>query len=123
MNEAAGAGPDGFRLGLAQGELRVPVCSACDAVLDYARRICTRCGSDAIGWRAASGHGRLRCLVEMSVSYSPVLPAPFLLASIELREGPHIIARYKSGMESEHAGGPVVAVIENGQLRFEAAEA
>jgi uncharacterized OB-fold protein len=109
---------DGFRAGLARGELLVPCCTACTTMLDYSQRYCTACGSPEIGWRKASGHARLRCVVEMSVSYALELPAPFLIASVELEEGPHLLAPYDGVLESAHGGQPIVAHIEEGGLRF-----
>lgn len=109
---------DGFRAGLARGELVLASCTACDTVLDYSQRVCAACGSAAIGWRKASGKAKLRCVVEMSVSYTPKLPAPFLIASVELEEGPHLLAPYDGIMESADGGQPIVAHFEAGGLRF-----
>jgi uncharacterized OB-fold protein len=109
---------DGFRAGLARGELMVAACTACDTVLDYSQRLCTACGSPEIGWRKASGKAKLRCVVEMSVSYTLELPAPFLIASVELEEGPHLLAPYDGVMESADGGQPIVAHFEQGGLRF-----
>lgn len=109
---------DGFRAGLARGELMVAACTACDTVLDYSQRVCTACGSAEIGWRKGSGKAKLRCVVEMSVSYTLELPAPFLIASVKLEEGPHLLAHYDGVMESADGGQPIVAHFEQGGLRF-----
>lgn len=110
---------DGFRAGLARGELQVACCTACGTVLDYSQRVCPACGSPEIGWRKASGRAKLRCVAEMSVSYTLERPAPYLIASVELEEGPHLLAPYKNGvMESADAGQPVVAHFEAGGLCF-----
>lgn len=108
----------GFRAGLARGELLIPACADCGTVLDYSQRYCTACGSGEIGWRVACGSARLRCTVEISVSYSVELPAPFLIASVQLDEGPHLLARYDGILESSHGGQQVVAQITQGELRF-----
>jgi uncharacterized OB-fold protein len=109
---------DEFRAGLARGELMLAACTACGAALDYSQRVCTACGSPEIGWRKASGKAKLRCVVEMSVSYTLELPAPFLIASVELEEGPHLLAPYDGVMESADGGQPIVAHFEKGGLRF-----
>jgi hypothetical protein len=109
---------DGFRAGLARSELMLASCIACETVLDYSERVCTACGSPEIGWRKASGQATLRCVVEMSVSYTLELPAPFLIASVELEEGPHLLAPYDDDMESANVGKPIVAHFEKGGLRF-----
>lgn len=111
---------DGFRAGLARGELLLACCTACGTALDYSQRVCTACRSPEIGWRKASGKAKLRCVIEMSVSYAVELPAPFLIASVELEEGPHLLAPYDGDWESEHGGQSVVAHFEQGGLRFRA---
>lgn len=119
MNDpVTSADVDGFRAGLARGELMLASCSACEAVLDYSARVCTVCGSPEIGWRKASGKAKLRCVVEMSVSYTAGLPAPFLIASVQLEEGPHLLAPYDDDMESANGGQSIVAHFERGGLRF-----
>jgi uncharacterized OB-fold protein len=110
--------PDGFRVGLARGELMVMSCSPCETVLDYSARYCTVCGSPEIRWRKASGKAELRCVVEMSVSYTLELPAPFLIASVKLEEGPHLLAPYIGFWESAYGGQPVAAQFENGGFHF-----
>lgn len=110
--------PDGFRAGLARGELMVASCNACKTVLDYSARYCTACGAPDIGWRKASGKAELRCVVEMSVSYSPELTAPFLIASVKLQEGPHLLAPYIGFWESAYGGQAVVACFEEGKFHF-----
>tara|TARA_R110000787_G_scaffold62077_2_gene140519 strand:+ start:4377 stop:4751 length:375 start_codon:yes stop_codon:yes gene_type:complete len=109
---------DGFRAGLACCELMLASCDACGTVLDYSARYCTACGSPDIGWRKASGKAELRCVVEMSVSYTLELPAPFLIASVKLQEGPHLLAPYIGLWESTHGGQSVVAHFKNGSFHF-----
>lgn len=112
---------DGFRSGLARGELLVPVCRQCGAVLDYAQRVCGECGSAALGFRQAEGRGVLRSAVEMSVSYVDSLQAPYLVASVRLAEGPHLLARYAGTWDDVRGGQPVNALVEDGALCFKPA--
>lgn len=118
-NPIASEEPDGFRAGLTRGELMVASCNLCETVLDYSARYCTACGSPDIGWRKASGKAELRCAIEMSVSYTLDLPAPFLIASVKLQEGPHLLAPYNGIWESAHGGQSVVACIEDGRIHFQ----
>lgn len=115
---AASETVDSFRAGLARGELMLACCTACGTVLDYSQRVCAACGSPEIGWRKASGKAKLRCVVEISVSHTLELPAPFLIVSVELEEGPHLLAPYDGVMESADGGQPIVAQFEAGGLRF-----
>lgn len=119
MNKNAESSAEcGFRAGLARGEMLVPICDACDTILDYSQRYCTSCGSAEIGWGKASGKATLRCVIEMSISYTINLPAPFLIASVRLEEGPHLLAPYNGYMESVHGEQSVVAEIANSRLSF-----
>lgn len=117
-NPIASDNVDGFRAGLARGELMLAACSACETVLDYSARMCTACASTDLGWRKASGTAEVRCVVEISVSYTPSLPAPFLIASVKLEEGPHLLAPYYGIWESTYGGQSVVACFEDGGFHF-----
>lgn len=119
---SAGGDDRGFRAGLARGELLVPDCSRCDELIDYSFLVCPNCGSGEIGWRRASGKGTLRCAVEMSVSYSAERPAPYVIGSVKLVEGPHILARFEGDLESAYAGREVVAEFVERGLRFRPAD-
>ena len=107
-----------FRSGIVSGKLLVQRCAACDRVAPYSARICPACRSVDLEWRQASGRGRVRCVVEVMVSYGPEIPAPYSLVSVELEEGPHIIARYTGSPESSHDGAVVRAEFVAGQLLF-----
>lgn len=109
---------DPFREGLRTGELRFRSCESCGSPAPYAARTCLSCHSSHLGWRAASGRGTLRCVVEVMVSYVPERPAPYHLASIELEEGPHIIARYKASLGRDDDTVQVEAQFAGGQLYF-----
>lgn len=112
------AGEDGFRTGLRNGELLVPMCTTCGALLDYSQRFCPACGGDAIGWQKASGRGRLRSVVEINVSYLVDYPAPYRIAFVELDEGPHLLGRYESDHDSDPPDQRVRAEFSGGSLLF-----
>jgi uncharacterized OB-fold protein len=107
-----------FRAGLAKGELLIQACKACDQILEYAARTCGSCGSARLRWCRASGKGRLRGVIEMSVSYSREFIAPYKIASVELDEGPHLLAQYDGPGEDLNLEGDVVANISGGRLVF-----
>lgn len=108
----------GFRAGLARADLLIPVCNACGQRLDYSQRFCPNCDSDAIGWAKASGRGRLRSVVEISVSYLTEFPAPYRIAFVALEEGPHLLGSYESARDLNPPGQEVVAHISGGRLVF-----
>lgn len=81
-----------FWTGLAEGSLRLPRCCDCDAVIWYPRAVCPLCGGSELEWITASGRGTV-------YSYSVVHKTqgrwnehvPFVLAYVELDEGPRVM--------------------------------
>lgn len=77
-----------------RGEFVLPHCRACDRVFFYPRRWCPHCFGQDLDWRAASGRGRV---YSYSVVHQAPFPAyqadvPYVLAVIELEEGPRMMA-------------------------------
>lgn len=76
----------------AEHRLLVPHCGDCDRSFWYPRTRCPLCGSMAVDWRQASGRG---------VVYSHTIvrrgggayrdAAPYVLAYVELEEGPRVM--------------------------------
>lgn len=71
----------------AAGRFVLPECTACGQVYWYPRAACPACGSKDIAWREASGRGSI-------YSYSVLRRAsePYVLAYIELEEGPRMLS-------------------------------
>jgi len=120
MEVAIQSSPDAeaFRAGLRNGTLLVQQCVECQRIQPYSARICTSCQSPDLKWTESSGRGNLRCAVEIMISYVAEIPAPYLLASVELEEGPHIIARYKGASRRDDDKGEVRAEFVDGELYF-----
>jgi uncharacterized OB-fold protein len=76
----------------AEGTLLLPRCERCDAVIWYPRAFCPACGSLEVTWFAASGRGTV---YTFTVIRRPVEPytssAPFVVAYVELEEGPRVL--------------------------------
>lgn len=74
-------------------ELRLQRCRACDQAYFYPRNVCPSCLSSDVEWFRASGRGKLHTF---SVVYSggkyPPLELPFVLAVVELEEGPKMLS-------------------------------
>lgn len=109
---------EAFRAGLRNGTLLVQQCAECQRIQPYSARVCTLCQSPDLKWTESSGRGSLRCTVEIMVSYVAEIPAPYSLASVELEEGPHIIARYKGESRRDDDKGEVRAEVVDGELYF-----
>ena len=80
--------------GLKTGKLLLPKCSACGHTFFYPRVICPRCQSRDITWVQASGRGRLHAfgIGHQSFNRAFKVPAPYVLAMIELEEGPRMLS-------------------------------
>lgn len=72
----------------------LPRCADCGHTFFYARVVCPRCQSRAIGWVQASGKGRLYSfgIAHQSFNRAFKSPVPYVLAMIELEEGPRMMS-------------------------------
>ena len=80
--------------GLKDGKLMLPKCGDCGHTFFYPRILCPRCHSRAITWIQASGRGRLHAfgIAHQSFNRAFKVKPPFVLAMIELEEGPHMVS-------------------------------
>jgi hypothetical protein len=74
--------------------LVLPRCEVCQQWHFYPRSLCPHCGSDAIGWRVASGEGVVYSVTQVHRAPSPGFDAmvPYPVAIIALEEGPHLMS-------------------------------
>jgi len=75
-------------------ELLVQKCKDCGRLIYYPRMFCTECLSSKLDWQKVSGKGKV---YTYSIVYRPPLKAyepdvPYVLAVIELEEGPHMLS-------------------------------
>ena len=96
-------------------ELLIQECSRCGTRQFYPRSICGTCSAAAPAWQRASGSGTV---ISWTIVRHPVSPAyaddvPFVLALIELEEGPVMMAQIVDiGPESVQSGMPVDVCFE-----------
>jgi len=103
--------------GLKDEKLMLPKCGDCKKAFFYPRIACPHCHSRNIGWEQASGKG---VLYSFEIAYRSLNPAfkiepPYVLAMIELEEGPRIMSNLIN-IEADPAvvkiGAPVEVVFE-----------
>jgi uncharacterized OB-fold protein len=72
----------------------LPKCGACGQAFFYPRVICPKCQSRDISWIQASGKGRLHSfgIGHQSFNKAYKVPPPYVLAMIELDEGPRMMS-------------------------------
>lgn len=78
--------------GCQQGELRLQQCGACQQFQFYPRIMCSRCQHQALGWKVASGRGRIASYTVVRRGVSEAYPTPYIVALIDLEEGPRMMS-------------------------------
>lgn len=106
-----------FWAGCKQRELRIQFCLDCAQYYFYPRPFCPQCFSENVEWRVVSGEGTLRTYV---INHRPppgyAGPAPYVIAIVELAEGPHLMTNIISVEPvPQHlpVGLPVAVVFED----------
>jgi uncharacterized OB-fold protein len=95
-----------------EGRLILRRCNDCQGVIWYPRAICPECWSSNTEWIDASGRGTI---YTYTVNYRGEGPyrdaAPFVLAYVELEEGPRIMTNILTDDFSKLAIGAAVEVV------------
>jgi uncharacterized OB-fold protein len=80
--------------GLREQKLMLPKCGACGHVFWYPRVACPKCHARDIGWIQSKGRGTLHAFAIGYQSFNKAfkVPAPYVLAMIELAEGPRMLS-------------------------------
>ncbi|MCC5988548.1 MAG: Zn-ribbon domain-containing OB-fold protein [Pararhodobacter sp.] len=94
MPEFATPETQGFWEGCAAGELRLQRCNDCSAWQFPPRAFCQTCRSNALSWEPVTGRGRLASFTEVHRAPLPEMreAVPYLLALVELEEGPMMMS-------------------------------
>lgn len=75
-----------------RGALEVSACRACGHLFLPPGPCCPRCWSFGLEPRRVSGRGRVWSFAVYRRGYHPGLPAPYVVALVELDEGPRLIS-------------------------------
>ena len=86
-----------FWAAAARRELIIQHCGACDEHQFYPRPFCLACGSNELDWAEAKGTGTVYSLSEVHMSPSPEFEAPYIIAIVELDEGPRFMTNIVNG--------------------------
>jgi len=74
-----------------EGRLLLRRCQACGEAIWYPRPICPLCHSTDTAWEQASGRGRIYTYTVVRRGAGPYKDAPYVLAYVELDEGPRMM--------------------------------
>ncbi len=97
----------------AEGRLLLQRCSACGRPIWYPRSLCPRCGSADTEWFEATGRATVYSFTVVRRGASgPYRGAePYVLAYVELEEGPRMLTNLVDGdVDAIRVGDPVRAV-------------
>lgn len=75
----------------AEGRLTVQHCKNCGAHQFYPRPFCLACESTSLEWVDVTGAGTIYSLATVRMLVTPDLSPPYLLAIVELDEGPRLL--------------------------------
>ncbi len=99
----------------AEGRLVLPKCTACGTVIWYPRQFCPECSGQDVEWIEASGKGTVYSFSINRRGDGPFREAsPFVLAYVELDEGPRIMTNVVDcDPESVEVGQAVTVVFHD----------
>ena len=96
--------------GCSTGELRLQYCAVCREYQFYPRTFCVRCGQRELEWRRVSGRGRVASFTVVRHGISAAYPAPYIIALIDLAEGPRLMSMIVDAETEQISVGAAVAV-------------
>jgi uncharacterized protein len=95
-------------------ELQLQRCGGCGAFIYYPRPRCPQCMSDDLKWERVSGRGTVYSYtIVRRASTRSFADAPYVLAIVELAEGPHLTTNIIAPAESVKIGMPVVVAFDD----------
>lgn len=96
----------------ARGVLLLPRCRECGEVIWYPRRFCPVCHSRAVEWFEASGRGSVYSYTVSMRGVGPwVAVTPYVVAYVELEEGPRVLTNLVDCDPDTLAIGQAVRVV------------
>jgi uncharacterized protein len=84
-----------------ESRLLLQQCQQCQHVQHYPRAVCTNCAGADLGWIESTGQGRIDSFTIVHRSPNPAFEAPYVIARVQLSEGPTLLTRIVDAMESE----------------------
>jgi len=89
-------------------ELQLQHCGACGGFIYYPRPRCPNCMSDNLNWERVSGRGKLYSYtIVRRASTRSFADAPYVLAIVELDEGPRLTTNLIAPQDQLKIGMPV----------------
>ncbi|MHB8383107.1 MAG: Zn-ribbon domain-containing OB-fold protein [Candidatus Binataceae bacterium] len=89
-------------------ELKLQRCAACGKFIYYPRPRCPYCFGDNLEWRQVSGRGKVYSFTIVRRASHRAFTDPYVLAIVELEEGPRMTANIDAPPESVRVDQKVV---------------
>ena len=83
---------DAFYAGCREGRLLLQHCVACNQWQFYPRIVCSHCGSRELAWGEAEGRGVIASFTVVRHPVSTAYTAPYVVALVDLAEGPRMMS-------------------------------
>lgn len=80
----------------AAGRLTVQRCTACGHHQFYPRPFCLACEATQLGWVDVSGEATIYSITRVRLPVNEDLPPPYLLALVDLDEGPRLLTNIEA---------------------------
>lgn len=93
-----------------EGRLLLQRCRCCERFQFYPRTICAHCHSAAPEWVEAAGLGSIASFTVVRRAISPACVAPYVIALVDLAEGPRMMTRIVACQPEELRIGRAVRV-------------
>lgn len=109
--------------GLAERKLALPRCTDCGTLIWYPRARCPHCMSESLAWEELSGTGTVHSYTVNRRGHGEYAGRdPFVIAYVELAEGPRVLSHVDvDDPESVRVGTPVRlrrGLSEDGRVRL-----
>ena len=101
---------DEFWRGCLAGKLRMQRCDECGELNWFPRGVCVNCSSSALTWTDLSGRGTVYSFSVVSRPPNNSFPPEYVLALVDLDEGPRVMTHLVDMAPSDAAIGMSVAV-------------
>jgi uncharacterized protein len=96
------------------GKLALPMCLGCGQMCHPSRSICSGCSSHDLQYREVKGNGTVYSYTVVARALIPALRpiVPYLLALIDLTNGPRLVSVLRCPPKDAHIGMPVAVTFE-----------
>ena len=94
-------------------ELKLQQCGACNKYVYYPRDRCPHCFADQLAWKVVSGRGKVYSYTVVRRASARSFADPYVLAIVELEEGPRLTSNIVAPPEKVRVEMPVTVFFDD----------